>query len=423
MSQDGWRLPRPRRGGKRAGNGGSFPDDWRGAAATVISVRQRPADHRHRQHQQQHPRADKTQGSPVAKQMVARFGINAEKNGNEQHDAPCQHDRNAWVPADHRKEFPGRLARRNPPGQQRRYASRQRERQQLAREPALDLRPGFFPHEIVPDQQPYGQGYPAIHGRPLVKPVPSPKQHSPVARHRQPRQQEQAQNRVAQHGHKNGHQTHELEPVPRRHSFASSAHGLFGQEVQSTAVAIHGCSPTVRDSNQRSPSAYCVCRSKNYWSEGQFWYRSLFLHKSSICSREQSSAFRYVSARSARAARAHRNQEAGAPALRPSSCSSSSCFCRSALRFSKSFNWPFLSLMYAMLSFIPVVTSKPPLPYFLMSSFILAIASSTAAIWPRTSCARPRQYSSLFSPPSPSGPVGRARRAPFFGASPTDRKS
>ncbi len=35
-------------------------------AASVFSVRQRPADHGHRQHQQQHPRADNTQGSPVA---------------------------------------------------------------------------------------------------------------------------------------------------------------------------------------------------------------------------------------------------------------------------------------------------------------------------------------------------------------------
>src|SRR5207253_3521897 len=72
-----------------------------------------------------------------------------------------------------------------------------------------------------------------------------------------------------------------------------------------------------------------------------------------------------------------------------------------------------------MLSFIPVVTSKPPFPYFLMSSFILAMASSAAAIWPRISCARPRQYSSLFSPPSPFGSVGRARCVPFLGASPT----
>src|SRR4029077_9781335 len=68
---------------------------------------------------------------------------------------------------------------------------------------------------------------------------------------------------------------------------------------------------------------------------------------------------------------------------------------------------------------IPVVTSKPPFPYFLMSSFILTMASSAAAIWPRISCARPRQYSSLFSPPSPFGSVGRARCAPFLGASPT----
>src|SRR5258708_3461733 len=36
-----------------------------------------------------------------------------------------------------------------------------------------------------------------------------------------------------------------------------------------------------------------------------------------------------------------RNQEDGAPTLRPSSCSSSNCFCRSALCFSNSCNWAF----------------------------------------------------------------------------------
>src|SRR5260370_18282581 len=258
----------------------------------------------------------------------------------------------------------------------------------------------------------------------LVEPVPSPKQNAPVVRHRQPRQQEQAQNRVAKHGDKNRHQTHELEPVPRRHSFASSAHGLFGQEVQSTAVAIHGCSPTVRDSNQRSLSAYCACGSKNYWSEGQFWYRSLFLHKSldrDAQIRRTESPSPAMSFRESQCVslRAQRNQAGDPPALRPSSCNSSNCFSRSALRFSKSFNWPFLSLMYAMLSFIPVVTSNPPLPNFLISSLFCVICSSVCAIASRICRALPRQYSSLFSPPSPLGSVGPARLAPFFGASPT----
>src|SRR5437762_6977040 len=176
---------------------------------------------------------------------------------------------------------------------------------------------------------------------------------------------------------------------------------------------------TGRDSNQRSPSAYCVCRSKNYWSEGQFWSRSFSFTKVLSARAERTAAFRRSPGHRLTHLSVHRNQDAGAPALRPSSCSSSSCFCTSTLRFSKSFNWPFLSLMYAMLSFIPVVTSKPPFPYFLMSSFILAMASSAAAIWPRISCARPRQYSSLFSPPSPLGSAVRSRCVPFLGASPT----
>src|SRR5260370_6117302 len=49
-------------------------------------------------------------------------------------------------------------------------------------------------------------------------------------------------------------------PVPRRHSPAASAHGLFGQEVQSTAVAIHGCSPKggIQTSDHRELTALAV---------------------------------------------------------------------------------------------------------------------------------------------------------------------
>src|SRR5258708_7425493 len=72
-----------------------------------------------------------------------------------------------------------------------------------------------------------------------------------------------------------------------------------------------------------------------------------------------------------------------------------------------------------MFCFIPVVTSKPTLPYFLISSFFCAISSSTAVIWSRISRARRRQYSSLFWRPSPSGSSGREGRAPFFGGLPT----
>src|SRR6266852_1086005 len=298
----------------------------------------------------------------MAQEIVARFGIDAEKNGNEQHHTPCQHDGNARVPADHREKFPRGLARGNPPGQQRCYTRRERKGQQFAGEPALNLWAGFFPHEIISGQQTERQRHPAIHGGLLVEPGPSAKQDAPVVCQRQPGQQEQPQNGVAKHGHKNRDQTQELEPVPRGHSFTTSTHGLFGQEVQSTAVAIHGCSPRRRDTYPRSPSAYCVCRSKNYWSEGQFWSRSFFLHKSFshvfpakyavpsprivLSPRPRRSvvahraAFR-VSGWNSRPAQ--RNQEAGAPAWRPSSCRSSSCFCRSALRFSSSFNWAFLS--------------------------------------------------------------------------------
>src|SRR5258708_6133443 len=75
------------------------------AAATAISVRQRPADDGHRQHQQQHTRADKAQGSPMAQQVIARFGVNAENNGNKQHHTPGQQNWHATGPADHREEF------------------------------------------------------------------------------------------------------------------------------------------------------------------------------------------------------------------------------------------------------------------------------------------------------------------------------
>src|SRR5258708_6542286 len=248
-------------GGSEQGTKGVFMVIRGGfAAATAVSVRQRPADHCHRQHQQQHTRADKAQGSPMAQQVIARFGVDAEKNGDDQHHAPGQQNWHARVPADHREEFPCRLPRRYPPGQQQPYPRRQRERQQFAREPAFDLWPGFFPHEIIPSQQSERQRHPAIHGRLLVEPGPSAEQDASVVRHCQPRQQKQAQDRVAKHGHKNRHQTHELEPVTRRHSPAASAHGLFGQEVQSTAVAIHGCSLKggIQTSDHRELTALAV---------------------------------------------------------------------------------------------------------------------------------------------------------------------
>src|SRR5579864_2216013 len=60
------------------------------------------------------------------------------------------------------------------------------------------------------------------------------------------RQQKQTQNRVAEDGHQDSDQTHELKPVPRGHFLAASAHGLFGQEIQSTAIAIQSRSPVGR---------------------------------------------------------------------------------------------------------------------------------------------------------------------------------
>src|SRR5437879_4757487 len=63
-----------------------------------------------------------------------------------------------------------------------------RKRQQFARKPAFDFRPGFFPYEIVPGQQTDGQGNPAIQGGLLVEPVPAAKQELPMFGHRQPRQ-------------------------------------------------------------------------------------------------------------------------------------------------------------------------------------------------------------------------------------------
>src|SRR5437899_11928128 len=94
----------------------------------------------------------------------------------------------------------------------------------------------------------------------MVKPVPSAKQQLAGHGHRKARQQKQAKNAIAQHGHKNCDQTHELEPVPRGHSFTTSTHGLFGQEVQSTAVAIHGYSPQeeIQPRNPRQVTAFAV---------------------------------------------------------------------------------------------------------------------------------------------------------------------
>jgi hypothetical protein len=62
----------------------------------------------------------------------------------------------------------------------------------------------------------------------------------------QPWQQKQPKNRIAENSHQNGDQTHELKPVPRGHFLAASAHGLFGQEIQSTAIAVHSRSPVGR---------------------------------------------------------------------------------------------------------------------------------------------------------------------------------
>src|SRR5467141_3594917 len=40
-----------------------------------------------------------------------------------------------------------------------------------------------------------------------------------------------------------------------------------------------GTLPGQRTTSLQSLSGYCERRSKNYWPEGQFWSRSLFLHK------------------------------------------------------------------------------------------------------------------------------------------------
>lgn len=69
-------------GGKRENAKGSY--------CGSRSVAQRPADDRHRQHEQQHPRADEAQRPSVPQQIVPRFRIDAEKNRDHQHHAPCQ---------------------------------------------------------------------------------------------------------------------------------------------------------------------------------------------------------------------------------------------------------------------------------------------------------------------------------------------
>src|SRR5882672_8226702 len=157
-----------------------------------------------------------------------------------------------------------------------------------------------------------------------------------------------------------------------------------------------GALPGQRTTSLQSLSGYCERRSKNYWPEGQFWSRSFFLHKGfqgQMPSRASSrcAAFpRFGSGPS----RPQRNHAGSAPAFRPCSSNWSSFFSRSAFLFSRSFTWPFRSSMYATFFFIPVVTSNPPVPYFLMSSFNFAICCSVAVIWSSNSCAFPRQYTS-----------------------------
>src|SRR5207253_9827123 len=60
------------------------------------SVGQGPADHGHGEDQQEHSGANDAQGSTVAQQVVAGFGINAENNGDNRYHAPGQQDGTPW---------------------------------------------------------------------------------------------------------------------------------------------------------------------------------------------------------------------------------------------------------------------------------------------------------------------------------------
>src|SRR5882762_7778812 len=110
------------------------------------------------------------------------------------------------------------------------------------------------------------------------------------------------------------------------------------QRSQYTVALPQGFKPAIAASLQRLPFQKLLAR----WA---VLVSVVFLAQKFICPRGADLCVPLVCEPSICASRAHRNQEAGAPALRPSSCSSSNCFCRFALRFSKSFNWPFLSLM------------------------------------------------------------------------------
>src|SRR5207245_10834716 len=101
-------------------------------------------------------------------------------------------------------------------------------------------------------------------------PVRHYKQVSNVMRQREARQKEKSQNSVAEYGHQHGDHTHELKPVARGHSFTTSTHGLFGQEIQSTAVAIHGNSPVRMGFKLRSLPAYCFWAAKTTGQRASF---------------------------------------------------------------------------------------------------------------------------------------------------------
>src|SRR6266849_6128794 len=198
-----------------------------------------PADNGHREHEQERCQADHTQNPAVAQQVIAGFAVEAEQNDDEEDCSPRQHYRQAGMPSDHGQKFTGGLARGYPPGNCRGNSGNQREREHLSDDPAFDLGPAAFPHQIVPGEKSSRDGYPAKQGGFMVDPQPRTKQHPGMRAGDKSGQQEPSYQLIASHGYEEGNQAHQLNPVARRGHMAPGTHRLFGQKELATTLTKH----------------------------------------------------------------------------------------------------------------------------------------------------------------------------------------
>ncbi len=167
----------------------------------------------------------------MAEEIVAGFCINTEEYGNDKHDSPGENGGHTRISANHREKLARGLASRNPPGNHGGNSSGEREGQQFARKPTFNFWPGFFPNEVIPSEQSDSEEHPTIKRSFLVKPPPGPEDEVCVLPHGKTWKQKNGDEAVGRNGNEKRDQTHQLEPIARRHTPTPSAHGLFGQEV------------------------------------------------------------------------------------------------------------------------------------------------------------------------------------------------